>query len=117
MYAKLVVGGGECSGDAGGVWNRSSSSPMRSIKGRGGGASVMRSSRLRGGLLEGDEIVVARLRGEGLGGSGVYSSTKGDEIVVGGVVVMFSERMRIVFSLLGTVVFKSFRRLIAAGCF
>ena len=117
VYAKLVVGGGECSGDAGGVWNRSSSSPMRLIKGRGDGASVMCSSRLCGGLLEGDEVVVARLRGGGLVGSGVYSSTKGDEIVVGGVVVMFSERMRIVFSRLGTVAFKPVRRLIAAGCF
>ena len=117
VYARLVVGGGECSGDAGGVSNRSSSSLKRSIKGRGGGASVMRSSRLRGGLLEGDEVVVARLRGGGLGGSGIYSSTKGDEIVVGGVVVMFSERMRIVFLQLGTVVFKPFRRLIAVGCF
>ena len=62
VYARLVVGGGECSGEAGGVWNRSSSSLMRSIKGRGGGASVMRSSRLRGELLEGDEVVVVRLR-------------------------------------------------------
>ena len=116
VYAKLVMGGGECSGDAGGVWNRSSSSLMRSIRGRGGGASVMRSSRLRGELLEGDEVVVVRLRGGGLAGSGVYSSAKGDEIVVGGVVVMFRERMRIVFSRLGTVAFKPVRRLIAAGC-
>ena len=98
VYAKLVVGGGERSGEAGGVWNRSSSSPIRSIKGRGGGASVMHSSRLRGGLVEGNEIVVARLRGGGLGGSGVYSPMKGDEIVVGGVVVMFIERMRMVLS-------------------
>ena len=95
VYAKLVVGGGECSGDAGGVWNRSSSSLIRSIKGRGGGASVMRSSRLRGELL-GDELVVARLREVGVSGSGVCPSMKGDEIVVEGVVVMFSERMRIV---------------------
>ena len=96
VYAKLVVGGGECSGDMGGVWNCSSSSPIRSINGRGGGASVMRSSRLHVGLTEGDEVVVARLRGGGLGGSGVYSSVKGDEMVVGGVVVMFNERMRMV---------------------
>ena len=109
------MGGGECSGDAGGVWNRSSSSLMRSIKGRGDGASVMRSSRLRGELL-GGEVVVARLREVGLGGSGVYPSINGDEIVVGGVVVMFSERMRIVSSQLDTAVFKSSRRLIAVGC-
>ena len=77
----------------------------------------MRSSRLRGELLGGDEVVVARLREVGLSGSGVYPSMKGDEIVVGGVVVMFSERMRIVSSQLDTAVFKSFRRLIAVGCF
>ena len=117
VYAKFVVGGGEHSGDAGGVWNCSSSSPICSIKGRGGGASVMRSSRLRGGLIEGDEVVVARLRGGGLGGSGVYSPVKGDEIVVGGVVVMFIDRMRMVLSQLDTVAFKPVRRLIAVGCF
>ena len=115
VYARLVVGGGECSGDAGGVWNSSSSSLMRSIRGRGGGASVMCSSRLRGGLVEGDKVVVARLRGE-LGGSGVYSSVKGDEIVVGGVVVMVSERIRMVPQRLDTVIFKGARRLIAVGC-
>ena len=98
VYAKLVVGGGECSGDVGGVWNRSSASLIRSARGRGGGASVMRSSRLRVGLMEGDEVVVARLRGGGLGGSGVYSPVKGDEIVVGGVAVMFIVRMRMILS-------------------
>ena len=81
VYAKLVVGGGECSGDAGGVWNDSSSSPICSARERGGGVSVMRSARLSEGLLEGDETVVARLRGV-LGGSGMYSSMKGDEMVV-----------------------------------
>ena len=67
--------------------------------------------------MEGDEVVVARLRGGGLGGSGVYSSMKGDEIVVGGVVVMFNERMRMVLQRLDTVAFKDIRRLIAVGCF
>ena len=116
VYARLVVGGGECSGDAGGVWNDSSSLLMRSIRERGGGASVMRSSRLCGGLVEGDEVVVARLCGE-LGGSGVYPSAKGDEIVVGGVVVMVSERIRMVLLRLDTVVFKGVRCLIAVGFF
>ena len=77
----------------------------------------MRSSRLHGGLVEGEEVVVARLRGGGLDGSGVYSPMKGDEIVVGGVVVMFIERMRMVSSRLDPVVFKLVRRLIAVGCF
>ena len=61
----------------------------------------MRSSRLRGGL----------------GGSGVNPSVKGDKIVVGGVVVMFSERIRMVLQRLDTVVFKGARRLITVGCF
>ena len=77
----------------------------------------MRSSRLRVGLTEGDEVVVAMLRGGGLGGSGAYSFMKGDEIVVGGVVVMLSERMRMVLPRLDTVAFKGVRRLIAVGCF
>ena len=117
VYAKLVVGGGECSGDAGGVWNCSSTSPIRSIKESGGGASVMRSSRLRVGLMEEDEVVVARLRGGGLGGSGVYSPVKGDELVVGGVAVMFTVRMRMVLLQLDAVAFKLVSRLIAVGCF
>ena len=116
VYAKLVVGGGKCSGDAGGVWNDSSSSPIRSARERGGGASVMRSSRLSGGLVEGDDVVVARLCGV-LGGSGMYSSMKGDEIVVGGVVVMFIERMRMGLRGSDVGVFKDVSRLIAVGCF
>ena len=116
VYAKLVVGGGECSGNAGGVWNDSSSSPIRSARERGGGASVMRSSRLSGGLVEGDEVVVARLCGV-LGGSGTYSSMKGDKIVVGGAVVVFSERIRMWLGVLGAVVFKDASRLITVGCF
>ena len=76
----------------------------------------MRSARLSEGLLEGDEVVVARLRGV-LGGSGIYPSMKGDEMVVGGVVVMFIERMRMVVLQLDTVAFKLIRRLIAVGCF
>ena len=116
VYAKLVMGGSECSGDTGEVWNGSSSSLIHSIRERGGGASVMCSSRLCRGLAEGDEIVVARLRGE-LGGSGVYSSAKGDEIVVGGVVVMVSERMRVGLRGFDTVGFKDVSRLIAVGCF
>ena len=67
VYVKLVVGGGERSGgdpsgDAGGVSKGSSSSLIRSIRGRGGGASAIRSSRLSGGL----------------GGRGLNSSMKGD---------------------------------------
>ena len=84
---------------------------------RGGvGASVMRSARLSGGLLAGDEVVVARLRGV-LRGSGMYSSAKGDEIVVGGVVVMFIERARMRLRGSDAVVFKDVSRLIAVGCF
>ena len=116
VYARLVMGGGECSGEAGGVWNGSSSSLIRSARERGDGAFVMRSSRLSGGLLEGDKVVVARLRGV-LSGSGMYSSAKGDEIVVGGVVVMFTERMRMRLKGFGTVVFKDVSCLIAVGCF
>ena len=74
------------------------------------------SARLRGELLEGDEVVVARLRGV-LGGSGMYSSSKGDEMVVGGVVVMFIDRMRMGLRGSDVVVFKDVSRLIAVGCF
>ena len=106
VYAKLVVGGGECSGDAplgdaGGVWKGSSSSLIRSIRGRGDGASVMRSSRLRGGL----------------GGRGLNSSVKGDEMVVGGVVVIVNEPRRMGLRGFGTVVFKDASHLIAVECF
>ena len=106
VYTKLVVGGGERSGDvpsrdAGGVWKGSSSSLIRSIRGRGGGASVMRSSRLSGGL----------------GGRGLNSPMKGDKIVVGGVVVIVNERRVMGLKGLGAVVFKVVRRLIAVGCF
>ena len=76
----------------------------------------MHSARLSEGLLEGDEVVVARLRGV-LGGSGMYSSTKGDEMVMGGVVVMFIERMRMGLKGSDVVVFKGISRLIAVGCF
>ena len=104
VYAMLVVGGGECPGDAGGVWNRSSSSsssPIRSSKGRGGGASVICSSRLRGGL----------------GGRAMNSSVKGDEMVVGGVVVIVDEWMRMGLRGVNLVVFKGASRLITVGCF
>ena len=76
----------------------------------------MRSARLSEGLLEGDEVVVARLRGV-LGGSGMYSSAKGDEMVVGGVVVMFIERTRMGLRGSDASVFKDTSRLIAVGCF
>ena len=76
----------------------------------------MRSARLSGGPLEGDEVVVARLRGV-LGGSGIYSSAKGDEIVVGGVVDMFIERTRMGLRRFDVVVFKDVSHLIAVGCF
>ena len=77
----------------------------------------MRSSRLHEGLVEGDEVVVARLHGGGLGGSGAYSSVKGDEIVVGGVVVMFSDWMRMVLQRSDAAAFKGVRCLITVGCF
>ena len=77
---------------------------------------MIRSARLSGELLEGDEVVVARLRGV-LGGSGMYSSAKGDEMVVGGVVVMFIDRMRMGLKGSDVVVFKDVSRLIVVGCF
>ena len=77
---------------------------------------MIRSARLSGELLEGDEVVVARLRGV-LGGSGIYSSAKGDKMVVGGVVVMFMDRMKMGWRGSDVVVFKGVSRLIAVGCF
>ena len=77
---------------------------------------MIHSARLSEGLLERDEVVVARLRGV-LGGSGIYSPSKGDEMVVGGVVVMFSERMRVGMGSPDVVVFKDLSCLIAVGCF
>ena len=88
-------------GDGGGVWKTSSSSGllMWSMRGRGEGASVMCSSKLHGGL----------------GGSGMNSLTKGDEIVEVGVVVIV--RLRIIgFWREGMVFLRIFVILITEGC-